>query len=87
MIFCTVASVEDSCQSHQGNPTSAFPSQTNSKFKFEPWVHILYPSFLITRLSFFFFFMSGMNMEKVVSFELLNLKSKATVDVVVQKTE
>ena len=36
---------------------------------------------------FFIFFMSGMNMEKVVSFELLNLKSKATVDVVVQKTE
>ena len=55
--FVAVASVENSHQSHQRNPTSAVSSQTNRKFEFTLTLPFSVP-LLYYRFEFFFCFFS-----------------------------
>ena len=65
--FVAVASVENSHQSHQRNPTSAVSSQTNRKFEFTLTLPFSVP-LLYYRFEGFFFFFSLILLLFVLSF-------------------
>ena len=65
--FVAVASVENSHQSHQRNPTSAVSSQTNRKFEFTLTLPFSVP-LLYYRFEVFFFFFSLILLLFVLSF-------------------